>query len=208
MLRRVRPVTDINVIRKELARELIDDLTRFDQQLVTNHTRITHAVKASGTTLTDIQGVGVITAAKLIGHTGSIARFPTRAHYASYTGAAPIEASSAKVERHRLSTQGGNRQLNSALHVMAITQQSHPGAGKTFHEKKIGEGKTPGEARRALKRHLSDLVYATLLADAQRSPGGHVGATNESSAAGQTPRTSTSDKSLPGLHHQATTQVA
>jgi transposase len=207
VLRRVRPVTDTDLIRKELARDLLDDLKRLDEKLATNHARITDKVKVSGTTLTDIQGVGVITAAKILGHTGPVARFRSRGHFASYAGVAPIEASSGKVERHRLSRRG-NRQLNTALHGVAITQQRHPGAGKTYYAKKIGEGKTPGEARRALKRHLSDLVYATMIADAQRSPGGHVGATNESSAANQTPKASTSDKSLPWLHHQATTDAA
>ncbi len=207
MLRRIHPITDVDVIRKELARDLLADLKSLDAKLIVNHTRITQAVEASGTTLTTIQGIGAITAARILGHTGPIARFPNRAHYASYAGVAPIEASSGKVERHRLSRRG-NRQLNSALHGVAITQQRHPGAGKAYYAKKIAEGKTTGEARRALKRHLTDLVYATICADAQRSPGGQVGASTKSSAAGQTPRTSTSDKSLPGLHQQATTAVA
>ena len=207
MLRRIHPITDVDVIRKELARDLLADLKRLDAKLIVNHTRITQAVEASGTTLTTIQGIGAITAARILGHTGPIARFPDRAHYASYAGVAPIEASSGNVQRHRLSRRG-NRQLNSALHGVAITQQRHPGAGKAYYAKKIAEGKTTGEARRALKRHLADLVYATICAEAQRSPGGQVGASTKSSAAGQTPRTSTSDKSLPGLHQQATTAVA
>lgn len=66
------------------------------------------------------------------------------------------------MQRHRLSRRG-NRQLNSALHGVAITQQRHPGAGRDYYAKKIADGKTTGEARRALKRHLADLVYATSL---------------------------------------------
>ena len=84
----------------------------------------------------------------------------------------------------------------------------HPGAGNDYYERKIAEGKTRGEARRALKRHVSDRVFATLLADAQRSPGRQVGATHESSAAGQTPTANTSERSVPGLRKQATPRVA
>ena len=121
ILRRVRPVTDVDAIRKELARDLLDDLKRLDTKLSANADRIADAVTASGTGLTEIPGVGPITAARIIGHTGAIARFPTRGHYASYAGTAPIEASSGDVERHRLSRRG-NRQLNSAIHGVAITQ--------------------------------------------------------------------------------------
>jgi hypothetical protein len=139
--------------------------------------------------------------------TREVPAFADRAHYASYAGVAPIEASSGQVQRHRLSRRG-NRQLNSALHGVAITQQRHPGPGRDYHAKKITQGKTTGEACRALKRHLADLVYATLVADAQRSPGGQVGASTRSSAADLIPMAKPSDKSLPGLHQQATTDVA
>ncbi len=207
ILRRVRPVTDVDAIRKELARDLLDDLKRLDTKLSANADRIAEAVTASGTGLTEIPGVGPITAARIIGHTGAIARFPTRGHYASYAGTAPIEASSGDVERHRLSRRG-NRQLNSAIHGVAITQMRHPGPGRDFYDRKLAEGKTRGEARRALKRHITDRIHATLLHDAQRSPGRQVGASLQSSAAGQTPTANTSEKSVPGLRKKATPRVA
>lgn len=207
VLRGIRPVTDVDAIRKELARDLLEDLRRLDARLDANAARIAEAVVASGTTLTEIAGIGPITAAKIIGHSGVISRFPDRGHYASYAGTAPIEASSGDVQRHRLSRRG-NRQLNSALHGVAITQMRHPGPGRDFYDRKIAEGKTRGEARRALKRHLSDKVYATLVTDAQRSPGRQVGATRESSAAGQTPTANTSERSVPGLQKKATTDAA
>jgi hypothetical protein len=116
-------------------------------------------------------------------------------------------ASSGSVERHRLSRRG-NRQLNSALHGVAITQMCHPGPGRDFYDRKLAEGKTRGEARRALKRHLTDKVYAALVTDAQRSPGRQMGATHESSAAGQTPTANTSERSVPGLQNMATTHAA
>jgi transposase len=207
ILRRIRPVSDVDDIRKELARELLEDIKRLDSRVVANAARIADAVAASGTTLTGISGIGPITAAKIIGHSGVIGRFPDRGHYASYAGTAPIEASSGDVQRHRLSRRG-NRHLNSALHGVAITQMRHPGPGRDLYDRKIAEGKTRGEARPALKRHLSDKVFATLVADAQRSPGRQVGATHESSAAGQTPTANTSERSVPGLQDHATTDAA
>lgn len=207
ILRGIRPTTDVDVIRKELARDLLDDVKRLDAKLAANQARIVEAVTASRTTLTEIPGIGPVTAAKIIGHSGLIGRFPDRGHYASYAGTAPIEASSGAVERHRLSRRG-NRQLNSALHGVAITQMRHPGPGRDLYNRKIAEGKTRGEARRALKRHFPDKVYATLVTDAQRSPGRQMGATHVSSAAGQTPTANTSERSVPGLRKKATTDAA
>ena len=84
----------------------------------------------------------------------------------------------------------------------------HPGPGRDLYDRKIAEGKTRGEARRALKRHITDKIYATLVTDAQWSPGRQMGATHESSAAGQTPTANTSERSVPGLRKKATPRVA
>ena len=119
----------------------------------------------SGSSLTDIYGVGPFVAALLIGHTGDITRFATRHHYAAYNGTAPIEASSGGKKRHRLNPRG-NRMLNHALHVIAICQLRQPHTpGRVFYERKLAEGKTKKEAIRALKRRLSDVVYRQLVAD-------------------------------------------
>ncbi len=209
MLRSTRPLTAVDTTREALARDLFDDVCRLDRKVDANETEIAEAVKASGTTLTQIQGIAEITAAKILGQTRRITRFEDRAHYASYAGVAPIEASSGAVSRHRLSRRG-NRQLNSAMHGIAIAQATHPGRGREFYQRKRDEGKTEGEARRALKRHIIDLVFATITADtqrAQRSPGRQMGTTRESSAAGQSPTANTS-RSVPGLLKQATTDAA
>ena len=129
--------------------------------------RLRTAVAASGTTLTDIRGVGVVVAAMIIGHVGNIERFASAAHFASYNGTAPIEASSGEHRRHRLSKRG-NRQLNWAIHVAAITQLRQPCAGRDYYERKRAEGKNTKEAVRALKRQISNVIYRTLLADARR----------------------------------------
>ena len=127
--------------------------------------RLAVAVAASGTTLTDIYGVGPVVAGLLIGHTGDVSRFSTRHHYAAYNGTAPIEASSGTRKRHRLNPRG-NRMLNHALHTIAVCQLRYPTTeGRVFYERKLEEGKTPKEAIRALKRRLSDVVYRHLSAD-------------------------------------------
>jgi len=104
----------------------------------------------------------------LIGYTGDPTRFATDNRFASYTGTAPIEFSSGGRVTHRLSRRG-NRRLNHALHIAAITQIRHPHSpGRAYYDRKLAEGKTPREAIRALKRRLSDVAWRHLIADANR----------------------------------------
>lgn len=164
LLRRVRPVTATDTTRKQLARDLVTGLRALESRIKTLTDQIGALVAQSGTTLTEIPGVASIAAAKIIGHTGDIARFPDNHHFASFNGTAPIDASSGDQTRHRLSRRG-DRQLNAAIHVIAIYQISHPGPGRDYYRKKLAEAKTPKEARRALKRRLSDTVYRRLTSD-------------------------------------------
>ena len=99
-----------------------------------------------------------------IGQAGAIARFPTKAHFASYTGTAPIEVSSGEVVRHRLS-RAGNRKLNHVVHMIAICQARHDTEGRAYYRRKLAEGKSEKEALRCLKRRISDAVYKQLRAD-------------------------------------------
>jgi len=154
--------------RVDVARDLVDDIARYDHQLAASRRRLSTAVAASGTTLGDIAGVGPITAAMIIGQTGDVTRFPTSAHFASYNATAPIEASSGSRHRHRLNPRG-NRQLNWAIHVIAICQLRHPGPGRDYYDRKRVEGKSTKEALRALKRQISNIVYRTMLADTRRA---------------------------------------
>jgi transposase len=94
-------------------------------------------------------------------------RFRSAGHLAAYNGTAPIEASSGDRKRHRLN-RGGNRQLNSAIHIAAVTQVRYDGPGKDYLQRKLTERKTNGEAMRALKHQLSDVIYRRLLADQRR----------------------------------------
>ncbi len=100
---------------------------------------------------------------------GDVARFPTKAHFASYAGTAPVEASSGEVVRHRLSL-AGNRKLNYALRMVATCQARSDSGGGVYYRKKFAEGKSHKEALGCLKRRVSDAVFKTLMADSQEAP--------------------------------------
>lgn len=201
LLRSVRPSGDAEQARKAVALDLITEVRALDARLRTSAKAIARLVEQSGSTLTKTVGIGPITPGRLIGRTGRASRFPNSAAYANYVGAAPVEIASADKRRHRLS-RTGDRQLNSALHTVALTQIRTPRSpGNTYYPGKIAEGKTPREAKRCLKRRLADHVWRVMTADEHRaaaSPGGQSGATTKSGAAGSTPSPSSSDKSLPG----------
>jgi transposase len=149
-----------------IAGELVDDIARLDSALKASKKRIKVAVTASGTTLTDIVGIGPVCSAIIIGFTGDVTRFPTKGHFATYNATAPIEASSGDRPRHRLNPRG-NRKLNHAIHIAAICQLRYNTEGRAYYERKVAEGKTSKEAIRALKRQISDRVYRHLIAEAQ-----------------------------------------
>ena len=150
-----------------MASEVLRDVRTLDKKIADLDGRIEAEVEASGTTLTEIFGVGPILAARIVGAVGNVARFPTKAHYfASYSGTAPVEASSGDVVRHRLSL-AGNRRLNYALHMVAVCQARSDARGGTYYRKKIAQGKSRKEALRCLKRRISDAVFRNLVADSQ-----------------------------------------
>jgi transposase len=151
-------------VRGELAQRRIDQLRRLDAEVTELERRITHMVRRHGTSLTAICGVGPLVAARIVGEVGDVRRFPTRNHFASANGTAPIPASSGRVQRHRLN-RGGNRQLNRAIHVIALTQSRIDPRARAYMNRRRAEGKSWQEALRCLKRHLSDVVYAHLQGD-------------------------------------------
>lgn len=162
-------VVDSEVIRHRvlIAAELVDDIARLDTILKASKKRVGQAVSASGTTLTNIVGIGPINAATILGYSDDIGRFATKAQFASYNGTAPIEASSGGRIRHRLNPRG-NRKINHALHVAAICQLRYEGEGRTYYDRKIAEGKSSKEAIRSLKRRISDRVFRVVVDDARR----------------------------------------
>jgi transposase len=159
LLAAVDPVSPVERARHGLALEHLEDLRRFDEQMRASKRRIAAAVTESATTVTDLFGVGPVVAAMVIGYTGDVRRFANRDHYAAYTGTSPIEMSSGGRIVHRLSRRG-NRQLNHAIHIAAITQiRFAHSPGRAFLDRKIAEGKTKREAVRApqasdQRRHL------------------------------------------------------
>ncbi len=178
-----------------LARDLLADLARIDAQRREVKRRVAGAVAATQTTITDVYGVGPIVAGTVLGYVRDIRRFPNRDRFASYNGTAPIEVSSGDRVIHRLSRRG-NRQLNHAIHVAAVTQIRHPGSeGHTYYRRKREEGMTGKCALRALKRKISDTLYTRMLNDARhhdlasKDPGGHSGNDAASSATGSHPDT-------------------
>jgi transposase len=200
LLARVRPRDAAGRARRQVAAELISDLERVYQRTKAADKELTALLQATGTSLTSLHGIGPSGAARLLIEAGDITRFPTRAHFASWNGTAPIDASSGDQIRHRLS-RAGNRQINRVLHIMAVVQLRNPTEGRAYFDRKVAGGKTPMEAMRALKRRLSDIVYRQMILDARAAatgPGGHMGAATGSSAAGSNPITGASEKSLPG----------
>ena len=194
ILERSTPSGVAGQARRELAAELLDDMRQMDTRIRQSKKKLAVAVRASGTTLTDIFGVGPVVAATVIGDAGDVTRFASRDHFASYNGTAPIEVSSGNRKVHRLSLRG-NRRVNHALHMAAITQVRHAhSGGRAYFDRKLAEGKTHKEALRCLKRRISDAIYARLLADARQAagnaaagPGGQPGNDSGSSAAGSHP---------------------
>ncbi len=201
LLRSIRPRETGPRTLRQLAVELVAEVRHHDRRITTANTKIAQAVRESGTTLTDLVGVASQTAGKILARVGDIHRFRSAAAFASYTGTAPIEASSGDVVRHRLS-RAGDRQLNCCLHVMATTQIRIDGPGRTYYQRKRANGKSHKEALRCLKRRLSDVVYRQLLKDAgdllTADLGGHQGASTKSSAVGSTPTPTLRTSHFPG----------
>jgi transposase len=166
ILRGIRPQSSSSRVRRRLASEVLRDIRTLDRKIAELSGRIEAEVEASGTTLTEIFGIGPILAATIIGAVGDVGRFPSKAHFASYSGTAPVEASSGEVVRHRLSL-AGNRKLNYALHMVAVCQARSDARGGTYYRKKMAEGKSRKEALRCLKRRVCDAVFRSLVADSR-----------------------------------------
>jgi len=154
-------------VRSTLACAAITRLRSLAGEIAALEREITAGLdRAAPANLLAICGVGPLVAAKILGEVREVSRFSSPAAFASYSGTAPIPASSGTVIRHRLH-RGGNRQLNRALHTVALTQARRDDRARAFLARKRAEGKTPREARRALKRHLAVAVYRALVLDAQ-----------------------------------------
>ena len=208
LLATVRPRSLTGKTMRRMAAEEITDLVAVDAKLKAITKELRAGVEERGSHLMDLFGIGPAGAARILSDVADVARFPDRNHFASWTGTAPLDASSGDQIRHRLS-RAGNRGLNHVLHVAAIVQIRHDTEGRAYYRRKLAEAKTPMEALRCLKRRLSDAVFRQLNNDAninpslkvepeEAGPGGHSGASSKSSAADlSTPVIGSSDQPLP-----------
>jgi transposase len=193
-LAKIAPHGAADEARLELAQDLLAEIRRIDEQRRQVKKRLTTLVAASKTSVTDVYGVGPVIAATVLGYVGDIHRFASSNAFAAYNATAPIEASSGNRHVHRLSLRG-NRQMNHAIHMAAVTQIRYPTTeGRAYYDRKIAAGMPHRSALRALKRRISDAVYRKLIQDAntQRGngnsgPGGQSGNDSISSVAGSHP---------------------
>ena len=162
ILEQITPADAVAAARCELAAAFLEDLRRIDAQIRETRKKLAAAVAATGTSLTGLFGVGPVIAAAVIGDVRDVSRFPGRNHFAACDGTAPIEVSSGPRKIYRLSRRG-NRRLNHAIHMAAVTQVSHRHSdGRAYYDKKLAEGKTRKEALRSLKRQVSNAIFACL----------------------------------------------
>ena len=197
----IKPRDIVGKTRRRLAVELIVELEGIDKKIKTVQKELTELVTERGSTLLELNGIGPSGAARLLADVGDIRRFADRDRFASWNGTAPLDASSGNQQRHRLS-RAGNRRINRALHIMAIVQLRNATEGRTYYDGRKAEGMPSMMAMRSLKRRLSNIVFARMLADQIRreatGPGGQSGTTLNSSVADLTPDVGSSDKPLPG----------
>jgi transposase len=154
-------------VRGELVRRRLGEILRLEAEIAKADRGIADKLRESDSTLTQIPGVGPFIAAKILGEVGEVSRIRSKASFALLSGTAPLVASSGQTHRHRLNRRG-NRQLNWALHYIALVQSRTTPEAKAYLARQREAGKSHKEAMRCLKRHLSNVVYRHLMVDARR----------------------------------------
>ncbi|MGH2778674.1 MAG: transposase, partial [Actinomycetota bacterium] len=155
-------------VRADLIRDRIGEIRRLNDKIALVEKQLASKVVYSGTSLTQLHGIGFIAAAKILGEVGDLRRLRSKASFAMLSGTAPLEASSGRTKRHRLN-RGGNRQLNYALHMMAIARRRGDSDTKIYMARLGAAGKSNKEAMRCLKRQLSNVVFRQLIAESKES---------------------------------------
>ena len=155
-------------VRADLIRDRVAEIRRVTDKIAEVEKEIARKVIDSGTTLTQLHGIAFLMAAKILGEIGDPTRLRSKSSFAMLTGTAPVEASSGKTRRHRLN-RGGNRQLNYALHVMAMARRRGDDDTKSYLTRLRAGGKSEKEAMRCLKRHLSNVVFRQLVGEVKAS---------------------------------------
>jgi transposase len=163
-------LSDIDGLVAELARDELADVIELTGRINDLERRIAKRVGQVAPTLLAMPGVGALTAAKIVGEVAGVTRFKSEAAFARHAGIAPIPVWSGNTNGRVRLTRSGNRQLNAAIHRIAVTQIRLDGLGKTYYEKKKAEGMSTPEALRCLKRRLARIVFNTLHTDHQARP--------------------------------------
>jgi transposase len=169
ILASIRPRDLAGKTRRRLATEQLTELVAVETKIKASTKELKAMVLARGSNLMDLPGVGPVVAARIIADVGDVARFADRNRFASWTGTAPLDASSGEHVRHRLS-RAGNRKVNHMLHIAAASQVRLDTEGRVYYRRKLAAGKTRMEAMRCLKRRISDAVYRQLVTAALRHP--------------------------------------
>jgi transposase len=151
----------------QIARELLGRCRELTVRINQLERDLRDLVRVLAPGLVAIPGCGVLAAATILGETAGASRFRSRHAFARFNGTAPIPVWSGNSVRVRLN-RGGNRTVNWALHMIAVTQARGVGPGAAYVERLLAGGKTRTEALRLLRRRLSDVVFRVLLADEQR----------------------------------------
>jgi len=152
----------------EIARDLLEDIAALTVRINALERRLDKLVRTTHPTLREVPGLGVLGAAMILGETAGARRFRSKDAYARFNGTAPIPVWLGNKVRFRLS-RGGNRTINTALHMAAVTQLRLGSEGAVYYDKVTTAGKTRTEALRLLRRRISDRVFAALRADEQRA---------------------------------------
>src|SRR4051812_19650457 len=165
--RAARLLRDRGELRASLARRRLARIRSLDREIGVLACELERMVEETNTGLVELCGISYLNAARIMGEVGDVRRFPTKDAFAAANGTAPVPASSGMTQRMRLN-RGGNRRLNYAIHIMALTQSRCDARARTYLARRRAEGKTPREAMRSLKRRLSDVVYQQLRQDLER----------------------------------------
>jgi transposase len=151
----------------ELARDELTDITRLTEAIEVLAKRIGERIRVVAPVLLSVPGCGELTAAKLVGEAAGVTRFKSEAAFARHSGVAPIPVWSGNTAGRVRMTRSGNRQLNAALHRIAVTQIRLDGLGQTYYRHRLAGGDSSTEALRCLKRRLARVIYGHLNIDHQ-----------------------------------------
>ena len=155
-------LAEVEGIDARLARELLADIDSLTGRANALQKEITALVKTQAPALLELPGCAALTAGKIVGETAGISRFADEAKFAMHAGVAPIPVWSGRTAGRVRLNRAGNRQLNAALHRIAVTQIGRPGPGRTYYDKRLAERDSTTEALRCLKRRLARVVFQTL----------------------------------------------